>query len=207
MAPQKSKPIAWLIRHGAVQLEDAEIIVSRTDVPSNPEGERQDEAVLKFLRENAADVADIYSSPLVRCLDTAREFAGDRPVMQDRGLLPWARGILTGTAKSEAEPIIKVLLANPSVRVPMGESRIEAEQRILEFFEPTLAKAESRPAAFFTHHTVIDFLSYLLKGERPDDPPNILDVGGVAAVYVDGDGYRIEALLNGVESESLDAVS
>ena len=201
-----SKPIAYLVRHGAVQLEDAEVIVSRTDLPSNLEGEKQDDTVLDFL-EDLDDIEVIYSSPLIRCLDTANEFAKGKPVLQERGLLPWARGVLTGTPKSEAEDVIKLLLVNPTVAIPMGESRLDCERRIMDFFTPALDKAERDTAVFFTHHTVIDFLDYLLKGERPDDPPNILDVGGVAAVYIDGDGYRIEAVLNGVESESLDAVS
>ena len=204
-SPQSDAPICFLVRHGDVTLEDADIIVSRADLPLSSEGEQQTKAAIDFLAD--FDIKDVYSSPLIRCLTMAREFAGDREVKQERALLPWSRGILTGISKDAADPLIKLLLVNPTVVIPMGESRQECEERINEFFVPALDHAEVRTAVFFTHHTVIDFLSYLIAGERPDDPPNIVEVGGIAAVYVDGDGYRMEALLNASKTKTLDAVS
>lgn len=201
---KKGKPIALLVRHGDTTLTDDDIVVSRIDVSLNEDGERQTREVLDCLREY--DVECIYSSPLIRCLSMAEAFAEGREVIQHRGLLPWSRGVLTGIPVAEAEDMIDLLLKNPNVRVPLGESRIECEDRIMDFFSTALAEAENKVTAFFTHHTVIDFLAYLLDGERPDDPPNIVDVGGIAAVYIDGDGYSMEPILAPSGAE-LDTVS
>jgi broad specificity phosphatase PhoE len=195
---RKSEPIAYLLRHGDTLLSDKGIIISRTDVEPNKEGRKQSKKALAFLEDKG--IEDIYSSPLKRCFDIASEFAGTKQVIQHRSLLPWDRGILTGVLSDEAEDLIKLLLVNPTVKIPHGESRIDAEDRISELFSWALEKAEKRKAVFFTHHTVIDFLNCLLTGERLDDPPNVVEVGGVAAIYVDGDGYAMEPVLNPAEN-------
>lgn len=192
--PPKSEPIALLCRHGSTKYKDDGIIMSRTDVPPDEEAEEQGAEQEKLLAKY--DIQVVYSSPLVRCVIPARKFAAGRQVIQDRGLLPWDRGVLTGVLADEAKPIMDLLVANPDVRIPHGESRRMAEQRIMDFFTPALDKAEKEQAVFFTHHTVIDLLNSCMKGERDGDPGNVVEVGGVAAVFVDGDGYRMEALLN-----------
>lgn len=200
MPIKRVEPIAYLARHGDTELSDKNIIISRTDVEPNDEGTEQGQRVVEFLSDR--DIEDIYSSPLRRCVMIAEKLADGRPVMQHRGLLPWDRGVLTGVLSEEAEDLIKLLLVNPAVRIPHGESRLEAEGRIWDFFDGALKKAEKRKriAAFFTHHTVIDFLSCLILGERLDDPPNVVEVGGVAAIYVDGEGYAMEPILNAAEN-------
>ena len=195
---KRPDPIAFLARHGSTELSDTGVIISRTDVRPDKEGTEQAENLIRFLDER--DIQDVYSSPLKHCVTIAKRFAGHREVIQHRSLLPWDRGILTGVLSDEAEDLIKLLLTNPTVRIPHGESRVEAEERISELFDTALKKAEDRTAVFFTHHTVIDFLNCLLLGERLDDPPNVVEVGGIAAIYVDGDGYTMEPVLHPAEN-------
>ena len=196
-----SKPIALLARHGDTTLSDDGIIISRTDVMPNPEGDAQMDEQLEFLGDYDGGDTVIHSSPLVRCIIPATKFANGRPVLQNRGLLPWDRGVLTGVLSDEAKPLMNLLVVNPDVKIPHGESRRDAEKRIHEFFADALSDAESKFAVFFTHHTVIDLLNGMFEGETVGDPKNIVEVGGVAAVFVDGDGYRMEAVLKPAPSE------
>lgn len=191
MDSPSSKPIAYLIRHGEDELSDSNIHVSRMDVELTAKGREQAKVVAKKLKE--FDIKMVYSSPLIRSLETARAFM--EPA-QERALLPLNRGVLTGTLTSESEDLLDVLMKNPMVKIPYGESRRGCEDRLEEFFKPALEKAEEFTTAFFTHHSVIDILDGLFKGERSRKPTNLVDPGGIVAVYVEDDGYRLDPILN-----------
>lgn len=197
MSSSYESPIAYLIRHGKDTLSSADVFVSWADVPLTIEGRAQAQEVKEYLR--GCGIVDVYSSPLQRCLYMAEDFTeGKMPIIQSRSLLPFNRGILTGIPRSEAKEAFKLFLDHPDVRIPLGESRVEAESRIEELFVPALKLAETRTAAFFTHHSVVDLLNALLTGER-GEPKNLLEPAGIAAVYVDGNNYRMEALVNAAE--------
>lgn len=195
-----SKPIAFLIRHGEDTLSDSGVFVSWTDVPLTSIGFEQAEDAADILEKY--DIKYIYASPLVRAIQTAETFADKKHVQQDRALLPWNRGILTGCLEEEAEDLLKLIMENPDVHVPHGESRREVEKRIGDFFTPALDLAEQYPTAFFTHHSVIDVLNCLLKGKRNAKIVNLVKPGGIVAVYVDGEGYRLDAIHNADEEKS-----
>lgn len=184
------KPIAFLIRHGETVVKDLHIFVSWTDVALDEEGWEQAADVKRILSKY--DIQDIYSSPLQRCLDMAEMISSD--VLQHRGLLPWNRGILTGISEEMGKDTLKLFMQNPTVTIPMGESRKQCEDRLESFFLPAFRTAEKRTAAFFTHHSVIDVLNCLVKGERGEEPVNLVKTGGIVAVYPDGDEYRLEPI-------------
>lgn len=151
----------------------------------------------------------VFSSPLQRCLDIAVMLAGDiENVEQCRSLLPWNRGILTGALESEGQDLLKLLLKNPDVRVPYGESRAECEERLWTCFTDLFSQAKGDgPYAIFTHHSVIDVLNILCTGERGEEPYNLVKAGGCVAVYLDGpDDYRLEPLLH-VDEKSMVGMS
>lgn len=200
MPRRESEPCAFLVRHGKDTLSDTGIFVSWIDAPLTSEGKEQAEKVADFLSDY--DIKRIYSSPLQRCVVMAQMYADEGvDIVQHRGLLPLNRGILTGTLEELGKPALDLFLKNPDIAIPYGESRTQAERRIESFFNPALSHAESEMTVFFTHHSVIDILNCLLKGERPAEPENLVKPGGIVGVYVDGDGYRLEALLNEDEGQ------
>lgn len=172
------------------------------DVELTSEGMDQGKKAAELLDEY--DIQKVYCSPLKRCVDMAQIYTAynAKPIMQDRGLLPFNRGILTGTSSEAGKPALKLFLENPDVQIPYGESRLQAEQRIEGFFHGTLKDAESKTTAFFTHHSVIDMLNDICQGKRTPEPKNLVKPGGVVAVYVDGDGYRLEPILNADDSSA-----
>jgi broad specificity phosphatase PhoE len=185
------KPIAFLVRHGETVARDRKIFISWIDFPLDTEGEQQAKDAIDFLSDY--EIKTVYSSPLQRAVYGALLL--NKPVQQDRGLLPWNRGILTGISEEDGNDALKLFLDNPSVAIPYGESRTACEKRLTEFFTPALERSESTTTAFFTHHSVIDVLNCLLTGERTKEPKNLVKTGGVVAVYIDGDGYRLEPVL------------
>lgn len=197
---EKSKPIAFLVRHPETEVADLHIFVSWMDVDLSDEGKEQMQEVVDLLNEY--DIREIYSSPLKRCVLFAEKYADGRPVLQHRSLLPWNRGILTGISQDQGEDALNLFLEHPDVRIPQGESRIECEDRLTEFFEPALKQAEKRPCVFFTHHSVIDVLNSLVEGKRRTKLENLVKPAGVVAVYLDGDGYRLEAIHNADEGQA-----
>ena len=186
-----SKLIGFLVRHGETIAKDRGIFVSWIDFPLDDEGEQQAHDTIDFLKDY--EIENVYSSPLQRCVYIAKLL--DKPFHQTRGLLPWNRGILTGISEEDGKDALKLFLDNPQVAIPYGESRLDCEKRLSEFFVPALERAESSTTVFFTHHSVIDVLNCLLKGERDKEPQNLVKTGGVVGIYVDGDGYRLEPLL------------
>lgn len=186
-----SKPIALLIRHGEDTLSNSGVFVSWTDVPLTAKGRAEAEEAAGVLDEY--DIEYIYSSPLQRSLETAKIYTSGH-IMQEGALLPWNRGILTGCLEDEGEDLLDLLVQNPDIHIPHGESRKECEDRLRDFFMPALDIAEQHPTAFFTHHSVIDVLNSLLKGQRSKKLVNLVKQGGIVAVHIDGDGYRLEAI-------------
>jgi|SRR5580700_3291579 broad specificity phosphatase PhoE len=188
------KPVALLIRHGKTEATD-KVFVSRSDFPLDAEGERELHDAINFLKDY--DIKLIYSSPLIRSLTGAEMLSEslDLDVYQDRGLLPWDRGIFTGVPEEEGQDALNLFVTNPDVKMPFGESRVQAEERIDEFFGTLLPRSERKLTAFFTHHSVIDILAYKLAGgKRPTTIKNIVECGGVAGVFVKGDDYELRAL-------------
>jgi broad specificity phosphatase PhoE len=189
-----SKPIAFLIRHGEDTLSSAKIFVSWIDAPLTDKGREQAAETFKVLDEY--DIELVYSSPLQRSLWMAEEYAGAKFVKQTRALLPLNRGILTGSLQSVSDPALKLFRQHRDVAIPYGESRVECEKRLTDFFMPALAEAEHETTAFFTHHSVIDSLNAICKGVHTIEIENLVKPAGVVAVYIDGDGYRLEAIHN-----------
>lgn len=59
-----------LIRHGEIDVRYREIFIGKTDIPLSSEGRRQAERLREFLRPQPSPI--VLSSPLQRCLETAR---------------------------------------------------------------------------------------------------------------------------------------
>lgn len=63
----------FLVRHGETEFNRRGLALGREDVPLNETGRRQAQLVARALA--AEPLAAVYSSPLRRCLDTARPLA------------------------------------------------------------------------------------------------------------------------------------
>lgn len=191
------QPIAYVSRHGETALNVESALKGWLDAPLTEKGMGQAERQAEVLTH--LGLTKIYCSPLLRAVQTASFTAGivGLEPIQDRGLATWHVGIFEGVSKDDAKDAIQLFLDNPSVKMPDGESIEEFEERIAEFFTKHLAEAEKAgPYCFFTHNSTISALFNMLSGERREvvELSDVIPTGGIAAVYVDGKSYRLEAI-------------
>ena len=61
----------FIIRHGQTEMNNAKVLQGRTDLPLNAKGMEQAEEAGKWFREKGISFDRIYSSPLIRAVQTA----------------------------------------------------------------------------------------------------------------------------------------
>ena len=75
----------YLIRHGQTELNNAQVLQGRSDYPLNEAGIRQAQEAAQKLRERGIRFSRVYSSPLIRAVQTAEIVApGIQPVLDER---------------------------------------------------------------------------------------------------------------------------
>jgi probable phosphoglycerate mutase len=199
------KLIAILVRHGDTSVNDANQFRSRLDPPLNDEGIKQAENLADALSNEGLKVERIVSSPLLRAVQTSDILADELglDVEQDRGLISWALGFLSGRDKDLYDDILNYYIDNPKKVIPEGESLDDLEQRTFEFFEEELKKDEL--SIFTTHTSNIICVQNLIKGDhdgRPESGEFSVDPGGAVGVFVDSDGKYSTDVLFGKEKEA-----
>ncbi|HEY1808856.1 MAG TPA: histidine phosphatase family protein [Acidobacteriaceae bacterium] len=196
--------IAVICRHGETDLNAGNRFRGWLDVPLDSAGEEQAEAAASFLTLQY-DIKRIISSPLLRAFTTAQLFSkmAELPVSQDRGLLPWHVGILSGLPKNEAMPALKLFVQNPHVSIPNGESLQDFETRACEFYTREFKEAESEGlTAMFAHTSNVTVLENLVSGCRGGEPESgeTVKPGGICAVWFDGEKYEVEPVFGKPEA-------
>jgi len=189
------KLVALICRHGETKLNANNCFRGWIDVPLDEIGEQQAQAAAEFLSQ--FPIQRVISSPLFRAVVTAETFAlpANLPITQDRGLLPWHVGVLSGTDKGENMPALKLFVENAEIKIPNGESLQEFEERAYEFYDRELRRAKTDGlTVFFAHTSNVTVLENLVRGERGGEPETgeTVKPGGVCAIYATADGYEIE---------------
>jgi broad specificity phosphatase PhoE len=201
----ENKLIAILQRHGSTRLNENNSFRSRMDPPLDDEGIKQAEKAAENIRREGFEVKRIISSPLLRAVQTAdilaNEFGLD--VEQDRGLISWDLGFLSGKDKDEYDDILNFYVDNPTKKVPEGESLDALEKRTFEFFDRALKHEEL--AVYVTHTSNVITVENLIHGNhdgRPESGETSVEPGGTVGVYVDSEGTYSTEVLFGVEKEA-----
>jgi broad specificity phosphatase PhoE len=192
------KLVAVIQRHGDTDANDMDCYRSRLDPPLNSKGMKQAEDAADNLEQEDLGIERIITSPLLRACTTADIIAEhlELPVEQDRGLLSWALGFLSGKDKKTYEPILGFFIDNPKETIPDGESLDEMEQRVYEFFSKEFKN--DTLTLFVTHTSNLVTLENLIHGDhagRPEVGAVSVDTGGTVGIYVDDNGrYSTEIL-------------
>ena len=75
----------YFIRHGETDRNKARLLQGRSDVPLNDTGVQQAREAARFLRERGIEFSRVYSSPLIRAVETAKIIAPNTtPTLDDR---------------------------------------------------------------------------------------------------------------------------
>lgn len=197
-----SNPIATricFVRHGETDWNVEKRIQGLTDIPLNEKGRAQALA----MAFNAAHVCfkAIYSSDLVRAVDTARALAGREG--QEIRLMPQLRernfGIFQGITAAEGEaryPEAYKLYAarDPHYDFETGESMLDFAARVADAVDWMVRRHTGQTIAAVTHGGVLDILFRKATG-RPLSTPRDFKIPncGLNWFRFDGQGWHLES--------------
>ena len=199
------KLIAILQRHGSTLLNTSNAFRSRMDPPLDDEGVKEAEKAAENILREGFEVKKVISSPLLRAVQTADIIAEelDLDVEQDRGLISWDLGFLSGKDKDEYDDVLNYFVDNPTKKVPEGESLDDLEKRTFEFFNEALKDDDLK--IFVTHTSNVITVENLIRGNhdgRPESGETAVQPGGTVGVYVDSEGKYSTEILFGVEEDA-----
>ena len=89
--------VIYLIRHGQTERNRANVLQGRSDVPLNDRGRQQAAAAGQKLREAGVSFSRIYTSPLIRAVETAQIVTGKCRLETDPRLIEMDYGPYEGT--------------------------------------------------------------------------------------------------------------
>ena len=91
----------YIVRHGQTEKNKAKVLQGRSDVPLNDAGRQQAAEVRERFEREGISFDKIYTSPLVRAVETAQIVAGAAPHQIVAGAAP--HQIVTGAAPQQFE--------------------------------------------------------------------------------------------------------
>ncbi len=138
-------PRIILVRHGKTVWNAEGRYQGKMDIPLNEEGREQARRVGEALKD--FPIKAVFSSPLSRCIDTAREIARHHglEVQSEEGFKEIDHGEWEGMLASEVEErypeLLKLWRTKPAeVQMPGGESLKDVYDRAVEAFEKVVSR-------------------------------------------------------------------
>lgn len=153
-----------LCRHGATQSNLEGLFLSYTDLPLDPEGRRQAEALRAVLAPLA--LRHCYVSPMLRCLQTRELAAPDipfavEPLLREIDFGAWEGRTPQWIAHNDPEALARRARAPVSFRPPNGESFEDVAARL----PPVVARLRAESDVLVVgHRGTLGVLERLLRG-------------------------------------------
>ncbi len=149
----------FLIRHGANDWTERGALAGRTPCVSlNETGRAQAQDIAERL--NAQPITAIYSSPLLRCIETAQPLATalNLPVRVEPGILEvdygdWRGGELKELSKRPEWQLVQLFPGG--FRFPRGETLREVQSRVIMTLERIRTEHEGEAVAVYAHGDVL----------------------------------------------------
>ena len=94
----------YIIRHGQTEKNKAMVLQGRSDQPLNEAGVRQAEQAGAYFREKGIRFDRVWSSPLIRAVQTAKLVAPEAEVLTDERLLEMDYGPYEGASLEDPAP-------------------------------------------------------------------------------------------------------
>ena len=143
----------YIIRHGQTAKNKAKMLQGRSDIPLNEDGIRQAEAAAKWFCDQQIRIDSVYSSPLIRAVETAKIIAPEAPLFIEDRLIEMDYGPYEGMDLTNPAPEVRVFFSdfvhNP---VPQGmEPLSSVTARLGEFLEEIREQAEGQNIMLSTH--------------------------------------------------------
>ncbi len=176
-----------IVRHGETEYNKLGVFRGRLDVPLNERGREQAACAARAL--GSEPMAAVYSSPLVRALDTARAIAEahDLTPIVDQAFHNIDLGEWQGVEKARVEreePELWELWTNDpdALRIPGGETLAEVRERAYRRVLELVWEYRGKRIAIVTHRSVAKLLGGALLG---------MERGYFWKLYLDNAGFSV----------------
>ena len=143
----------YIIRHGQTAKNKGNALQGRSDDPMSPAGIRQAEEAAEWFKEQGITFDVLYSSPLIRALDTGRTIAPEAEVIVDERLIEMDYGPYEGMDLEHPAPEIITFFSdfvhNPA---PEGMEQLSSVvKRAGEFLEEIKGTAAGKNILISAH--------------------------------------------------------
>ena len=141
----------YIIRHGQTELNNRKVLQGRSDHPLNDTGRQQADSARQDFAEAGIVFSEVYSSPLIRAVQTAEIIAPGSEIRLDDRLLEMDYGPYEGTDLTDMPPEVRTFFQdfvhNPP---PPGMESLQAVvERASSFMEEL--KGETGNILISTH--------------------------------------------------------
>ena len=143
----------YIIRHGKTEMNAKMLMRGRSDHPLNEAGIAQAEEAAERFAEMGVRIDKVYTSPLVRALQTAKKIAPDAELTVDERLIEMDYGPYEGMDLMNPAPeVIDFFMDFVNVPAPEGmEPLPDIVKRLGNFLEEIAMEAESKNILISTH--------------------------------------------------------
>jgi len=149
----------YLVRHGQTAWNKEEIFRGRTDVPLNETGLREAQLAGEYFRE--MEIHAIYSSPLLRALETAQKIAEVQrlEVRSLQGIIDmcfgeWEGQSLKDVQEKDGQRFQQWKNEPHLVKIPGGETLDEVRDRAMAVLDKTIQFHSGKTLLFVSHRVV-----------------------------------------------------
>ena len=184
----------YIIRHGQTDLNRKKVLQGRSDSPLNEEGLAQAEAAAQRVRDLGIRFDKVYTSPLIRAVQTAEKLAGGAPVEVDERLIEMDYGPYEGTGLEPPAPeVLEFFMDFANVPAPDGMEQLPSVvSRLGEFLEEIKAEAETGDILISTHAIAMKgALEYLTPDSRGSYWSKYIGNCDIYIAETEGGGYGI----------------
>ena len=143
----------YIIRHGKTEMNAKMLMQGRSDHPLNEAGIAQAEEAAGRFAEMGIKIDKVYTSPLVRALQTAERIAPDAELVVDDRLIEMDYGPYEGMdLRNPAPEVIDFFMDFVNVPAPAGMEPLPAVvERLGDFLEEIADEAERGNVLISTH--------------------------------------------------------
>jgi alpha-ribazole phosphatase len=162
-----------LVRHGLTEWNDDGRFQGQADIPMNPTGSQQVQALANRLSKEALDL--IYTSDLQRTIETARAVAAFHtcPMIVDTRLREirfgkWEGKTYAEIARDDSETLHAWETRSPQASGPGGETLAQLAGRIQSFLDDLGQAAAEKTVLIVSHGGALQIMLCLLLGLSPN---------------------------------------
>lgn len=188
-----------MVRHGETEWNRLHLFQGRSDIPLNPKGHEQAQALASVLKDEA--ITAIYSSPLQRAMETALHigtFHPLTPLIKESGLMEMDLGEFEGLQvkdwAKQNQQFRTTWEKNPAtLPMPGGESLEKVQQRAVAVLEKISKSHPSESTLLVCSHNfvIVSLLCFASKTSLDQFRKMRQDTAALNIIYRQGAEFQV----------------